>query len=277
MNPFSGSWPPLKWEYDGKTGLECSLDLRQLFPSESVRGKFKDKLNFLEAPRCCPEIFRVEDERLKYFSEQLIPEVPKVEDGRKRLLLVLGNPASHSVKAGMFFASEGEGRVHRFWRDILKPALIPDLPLDEDNDERRTRLLSADYPKSDFRIGLAVFISFPSPASGDWSGIAGVQRLFGADAMRLITEAETKRILQCAREFLSPNGAVVSFNKLSWDSLRASDNKPYKLEQAQKGQLSDKLKGLESIPLFCVPPTRLASQASDVLSSFAESHFEPRS
>jgi len=35
------------------------------------------------------------------------------------LLPVLGNPASHPVKAGMFFAFEKNKKEHRFWKNIL--------------------------------------------------------------------------------------------------------------------------------------------------------------
>ena len=41
---------------------------------------------------------------------------------------MLGNPASHSVEAGMFFAFEGDGKEHRFWKNILKPSSLLELP-----------------------------------------------------------------------------------------------------------------------------------------------------
>ena len=43
---------------------------------------------------------------LVYRTEQLVPEK---KDKRPPLLLVFGNPASHSVQAGMFFAFDDDG------------------------------------------------------------------------------------------------------------------------------------------------------------------------
>ena len=44
--------------------------------------------------------------------------------------MVFGNPASHSIKEGMFFSFEGNGKEHRFWKDIMKPSGILDLSQD---------------------------------------------------------------------------------------------------------------------------------------------------
>ena len=117
-----------------------------------------------------PEIYRLDGDKLIYTTEELIPEKT---DHRPPLLLVLGNPASHSVKAGMFFSFEGTGREHRFWKSILRPSGVLDLALDEDlpvterNARRREHILDLDYD-SPYRLGLAVFISLPSAASGLW-------------------------------------------------------------------------------------------------------------
>jgi len=270
----------LKYRQINSVRLKCTLNLNLLFPTCRQLDEFDRKWNKFKKshPQRDRVIFQRKGKHLIYFSEQLIP-AKKDSRRRKPLLLLLGNPASHSVKAGMFFASEGKERKeqgHRFWKQILRPALIPRLPLNEDNDKRRTRLLSADY-ESDYRIGLAVFLSFPSPASGKWSGVAGVRKLFGKEALDKIITVETERISKCAKEFLSPHGAVVCFNKLAWDELRSPGDKPYSLERAKRYKLSGNLKGGKSFPLFCVPPTRLAGQAGKVLSCFAKSYFVPRS
>lgn len=60
---------------DDPVRLKCTLSLTRLFPSDSEREKFKDRLhNFLNAPRCHPEIFQLDGDHLIYSSEQLIPE-----------------------------------------------------------------------------------------------------------------------------------------------------------------------------------------------------------
>ena len=92
-----------------------------------------------------PDIYRLDGYRLIRTIEQLIPEKA---DHRPPLLLVLGNPATHSVKAGMFFSFEDAGREHRFWKSILRPSGVLDIPIDEDlkveerNARRRERILA---------------------------------------------------------------------------------------------------------------------------------------
>jgi len=236
--------------------LKCTLNLKQLFSSasDSERKKFDARWHcFFHADESChSEIFPQKGDDLIYFSEHLIPEVI---DDRPPLLLLLGNPASHSVKAGMFFSYEGKQREHRFWK-LLSSAGILDFafdeePLDERNHKRKERLLSLSYD-SPFRIGLAVFITFPSPASRDWSGVAGVETLFlGAKskAMKQIIAAEKKRILECATNFLSPDGTIICFNKLTWDELRSSGDPKYTRDGAMKGSLEGHLEGNASNPL----------------------------
>ncbi len=131
--------------------LQCKIDLKQLFPAtkKRERERFEKKWNaFVESDPCNNEIFERKGDLLKYQSEQLIPT--KV-DNRPPLLLVLGNPASHSVKEGMFFSFEGDKKEHRFWKHILQPAGIFDLPYDKKlsvsalNKHRKNQLLNLNY------------------------------------------------------------------------------------------------------------------------------------
>jgi len=164
--------------------LLCEIDLKKLFPATAPkeRDRFNKNWNdFLESDQCNKEIFERKGNLLKYQSEQLIPSK---SDDRPPLLLILGNPASHSVKAGMFFSFEGNGKEHRFWKNILKLAGILNLKYDDKlsfealNESRKKQLLDLNY-ESPFRIGLCVYISMPSASDGPWSGIAGVQKLLG--------------------------------------------------------------------------------------------------
>jgi len=188
--------------------LLCEIDLNKLLPTSKERERFNKKWkDFLKSDSCNKVLFELKGDRLKYQSEQLIPSK---SDDRPPLLLILGNPASHSVKEGMFFSFEGDKKEHRFWKRILKPAGILNLSYDgnllvkELNEHRKKQLLNLDYD-SPFRIGLCVFISMPSSASGKcsgiadvqklsgkWSGIAGVQKLIGAKAMRELEKEETQ-------------------------------------------------------------------------------------
>jgi hypothetical protein len=177
--------------------------------------------------------------------------------------MVFGNPASQSVEKGMFFFCEGNEQEHRFWKHIMSPTKIFDpaftagLSLKERNDLRKKYILNLNYV-SKFRIGLCVFISFPNAASGPWSGIGGVRRLFGARAMKLL---ET----YLARHFLTNKGAVVTFQKNAWEGLRSEIDPRYSIDLAKKGRLNGNLNGIQNIPLFGVPPTRLVGPCRNAL------------
>ena len=194
--------------------MDCAVNLNELFPTESERKNFDRKWHdFIASDDANKNIYQREGNRLLYKSEQLIPSK---KDSRSGLLLVFGNPASHSVQSDMFFSFKDNGKENRFWKNILKPSGIVGLPFDPGrstealNIERRDRLLNLDYD-SPFRIGLCVIISMPSAPGGKWGGVAGIQKLIGAKAMRRLEEAERERVVECSRDFLANDGVVVSF------------------------------------------------------------------
>ena len=259
----------LSYHQTDSVRLLCEIDLKKLFPAPKERDRFDNNWNdFRDSDLCNKEIFERKGDRLKYQSEHLIPS--KSND-RPPLLLVLGNPASHSVKAGMFFALEKGKKEHRFWKGILENAGVLKLNQSDNNGSveqlnkcRKNQLLNLDY-ESPFRIGLCVYISIPSASSGDWSGIAGVQKLIGAKALRRLEVEESRRIIECAKNFLSPDGVAVAFQKNAWNGLKSDSDISYSIEDAQKGILIGSLKGWSNIPLLGVPPTRLPGPCSRVL------------
>ena len=111
--------------------------------------------------------FNKDRNRFIYKTEVLIPKINK---DRLNLLIVLGNPAIHSVAEGMFFSYEGvEGRrrEHRFWRalrecEVLKFKENMGKPTPENNEHKRSLLLNGEY-KGDFNIFLLPYFSFPTP------------------------------------------------------------------------------------------------------------------
>ena len=105
----------------------------------------------------------------------------------------------------------------------------------------------------------------PSGASGSFSGIAGIHKLLGAKALRLLEAEERKRIIRIAKKFLKSNGAVIIFQKNAWNTLRSPDDSPYRLELAKKGKLKGALTNMPNIPLFGMPPTRLSGLCSNIL------------
>jgi len=263
----------LSYQQKDPIKLLCEIDIKKLFPVPQERNRFNKNWNdFLKSDQCNKEIFELKGDLLKYQSEQLIPTK---SNNRIPLLFVLGNPASHSVKAGMFFSFEGDKKEHRFWKHILKPAGVLELSYDKKlsvsalNKHRINQLLNLDY-KSPFRIGLCVFISIPSAPSGKWSGVAGVHKLFGANAMRELEKEESHRVIECAKKFLSPKGVAVAFQKNAWNALRSSNDPEYKLILAKDGKLKGGLKEMANIPLLGVPPTRLSGPCFNILRQLLE-------
>ncbi len=259
----------LSYQQKAPVKLLCEIDLKKLLPTPKERERFDKKWNdFLKSDPYNKEIFELKGDRLKYQSEQLIPSK---SDDRPPLLLILGNPASHSVKGGMFFALERGKKEHRFWKYILEKSGVlklnqsgNDASVEELNESRKDQLLDINY-ESPFRIGLCVYISIPSGSSGKWSGIAGVKKLIGAKAMRRLEVEESYRIIECSKEFLSGNGVVITFQKNAWNGLKSEGDISYSIKDAKKGGLIGTLKGMPNIPLLGVPPTRLSGPCSRVL------------
>ncbi len=248
--------------------LECTIDLNKLFVTDAERQRFDRKWPaFLASDPYNKKVYKLKGNTLKYFSEQLIP---KKTDSRPPLLLLFGNPASHSVDAGMFFSFEGSGQEHRLWKNILRPAGVIDLaqdvllPVAERNKRRRQRLLQLDY-SSPYRIGMAVIVSMPSGASDAWSGIAGIQKLISKRALARLEMEEKKRVLKDTKRFLGDSGRVVAFQKNAWNCLRSNDSLPYDMKLAKEGLLKGTVDGIPNVPLLGIPPTRLSGPASRIL------------
>jgi len=262
--------------------IKCTLDLSKLVPSQEL-DSFKRKWPlFLDSDPYNQTIYKRKKNKVIYKSEQL---APTRTDDRPPILLVLGNPASHSIEAEMFFSFEKQRKEHRFWKivrtaGVLDLPIEPHLPIKEQNNQRKKRLLKLKY-KTPFRVGLCVFISMPSApslkkdthSSKDFSGVAGIQKLIGAKAMRRLEAAEQKRVLECASKFLSPDGAVIAFQKNAWNGLCSENDPKYDIKLARAGELKGTLIGHSKIPLFCVPPTRLAGLCSKILEQLLKEKY----
>ena len=258
----------LAWRKSKGCTIDCEINLGELFKTKEERIKFNAKwTDFINSDPDNKKVYRKKRNLLTYKSEQLIPTK---NDKRPPLLLVFGNPATHSVEAGIFFSFEGNKKEHRFWKNILKPAGVLDLSFDSNqniaqlNKQQRETLFNLKYD-SPFHIGLCVIISMPSAPGGKWGGIAGIHKLLGKRALRRLEKEETERVLECAKKFVTPKGAVIAFQKNAWNNLRSENDPEYNVKLASIGKLKGHLKGNSKIPLLCVPPTRLCGPCSRVL------------
>lgn len=131
---------------------------------------------------------------LRYKSETLLPA--KYDTSKPRVLLVLGNPATHSIKSGMFFFSKNDiEKRHSFWGKLGNAGLLKKFEKDsrkEEADERR-KIIMTGNEGMDYVIGLTTFYSFPTPVEGDYKDVAGVRKLFNS-LIPKIQEEEYERI-----------------------------------------------------------------------------------
>jgi hypothetical protein len=204
------------------------------------------------------QIFSLRGNTLKYLSEVFVSD--KI-DNRPPLLLLLGNPASHSVAAGMCLAYEGDGQEHRFWRMLEETGVLTFLelpPISADKNKniemRRNALRELNY-LSPFRVGIAVFYSLPSTAS---TGVSGVKRLLRAKAFETISLQEEKRIAMLISRFIGSTGGIITFQKDAYNRVRSHDTPVYSRDLAREGSLVGKYKSGQNIFLAGAPPTREA-------------------
>lgn len=264
----------LKFE-DLKDGIqEVSLDINELFLNRRERDRrdFEERLSYFLKfvdENDYSNIVRREGDFLIYRTECIIPEERNSETP---VLILLGNPALHSVRSEMFFSFEGKGREHRFWKTLRQANFLlfrsdtdkQDVSLAERNKLRKEELFDLSY-KSPFRIGLAVFYSMPSGASGKWAGVAGLRRLFWKKALTRIAECERERVESQIRKFASPKGLVVAFQKDAYLHVKSSDSIGYSLTEAKRGKLKGECRCDKGVELYGFPPTRLMSINSTLL------------
>jgi hypothetical protein len=247
---------------------EGSLNLARLYPESHARERFEARWpHFLSCdPSLSEVIWREGADHLCFRTESLVPSV--LED-RPPVLLVVGNPAPHSVLSGLPFSYEGDQREHRFWLALRDSGFLrfgSELQQieswQERNDARKEALHSLRY-ESPFRLGIAVYFSIPSPAAAPvWAGIAGLRRLFGARALGVIAAAEEERLRQIIEGFHRGAGAVIAFQRDAYEGLRLPADAPYSVRTVLLRLLEARCKLDPEIPLLGGPPTRLMRSSS---------------
>jgi hypothetical protein len=270
----------LKYYQDNHGQLICKIDINDLFASGKEKKVFFNKKDFfLNSDENNKMIYKINDDCIEYRSEELIP---KMIDDRPVLLFVLGNPASHSINSEMFFSFEANNKEHRFWKKIIRESGIKlslsdicssssqKMSLEEQNTIRKKKILQLDYD-SPFRIGLSVFHSMPSGASGKWSGVAGIHKLLGIQALRRLEQEEKKRALETIETFITGKGAVVVFQKNAWENLKSDGDPDYEKKVVDREGLRGTVCN-RNIDLICLPPTRLSGPCSAILASLTEKY-----
>lgn len=240
---------------------KVKLDIKALYPEEHKRCEFKQRLNdFSKADEYSPDVFNRTEDSITYQSECIIPTK---SDKRPPLLLLVGNPASHSIYHKMFFAYEGEMKEHGFWIGLQKSRLFSfsDIfnleRIEETNRLRKKELFNLSY-RTEFKVGLAVFYTMPSPASGyPWSGVLGLKRLFRKKVFDRITKIEKKRIEKIINEFAGFNGSVIVTQKDAYQAIKSARSPDYDEKNVLSGVVKYECECNPAILLYCLPKSYL--------------------
>lgn len=204
--------------------------------------KLKSKIESIDNGQ---KVFVFEGKRkLIYATEALTPNT-EANKGGINLLLLLGNPAIHSVKEGMFFSYEGKKgkrgggkKEHRFWEGLRRCGLYkePKLPLEmfigdkyiAAINDRKQKLLKGQYEGDhNFNIFLMTYFSFPTPPSKKkdgsiyYSEVAGIKKIFRESDMSKIFEDMLEFEFCRFKHVVSSNKItnVICFQKGAWDAI----------------------------------------------------------
>ncbi len=278
----------LRFSSAGRGMLEATLDIGKLYRSQpQEREYFKRRFSNFDSHISNKvyafngrKLFELKGDLLIYQTEQIIAPIC---DGRKPLLLIFGNPASHSVSDGMFFAyrnTRNGGKInHPLWK-VLKE--LKYLTFESDNSSdinisivergqiRKQELFELKYTSS-FCISMAVYYSMPTPSSGLWGYVAGIKKLFGAKALLEIERSEKQnRINPILKQLSKSGGAVLAFQRNAYNGIKSEGNQLYSQKEVFKGKLIGECSNFTDVKLLCSPPTRAIEWATtkDVLTSY---------
>lgn len=240
----------------GPGNQRMTLNVRELYPNLEKFKLFENRLDEFLALDTITEIIDYSDGVLTYSSESVIPSR---QDMRPPIILLFGNPAPESVRNKCFFARKDGGNDHKFWPTLANAGVISFDETDEDINEFRTKNLFNVTYDSPFRIGLTVFHSIPSPASGPkWSGVAGLRKLFGIKILRKIADIEKKRVERIILKFIGHDnrGAVITFQKDAYLGVKDCNAQERVLVKEGIWSITEAKCSLSKIRLFNMTITR---------------------
>jgi len=124
----------------------------------------------------------------------------------------------------------------------------------------QTRIVTTG-PAGEHRVAMATIL-----ADNDASGSGG----FGKEALAKIGKAEKERIEGIIRDFVSPDGAVITFQKDAYLAIKSAVTPGYGLPKAKAGHLVGTCQCDPDVRLFGLPPTRLLHGYLDLLQHFRD-------
>jgi len=236
------------------------IDLIKLFDDQIEYDGFINKFDpFIASDPLNKDIIELKNNILTYKTEHIHPTK---NDGRKKVLFILGNPATHSVKYGIPFSYEskinGGKREHRFW-EALRTTEFIDLPFNISVEEKTKILFDLRY-KSTIRFSLDVFFTLPSTASSTGkeadpiqkkSGVLQIEYLLGRKALNKIAGKEIERL----ENIIIEHDAVIVAQKDAYNGIKSNTSPEYDGKKVKASCIETTT--FNGVPLFCTPPTYL--------------------
>lgn len=225
--------------------FECVIDLDSVYTDKEIEEFNSRWEEFFASDKANASIFKRNGNSIFYPHKSWIPWK---KDNRPSVLMFFGNSASHSVRDDIYFSYEGNGSEHRLWKVFRELGYIN---IDSNPMTIKKDFFDLKY-ESPFRLGFEVIYTFPSSASKPkWSGVKGLERLFGKKVMKLMFESEKARVLPLIRKFTKDGGAIIALQKDAYNSVAQNS---YNLKQAINFELKSELDN--SIRIYGTPPTR---------------------
>lgn len=236
----------LNFQVLSNSNLLCTLNLELLYPAEKDLRSFDHRWQeFFSSDLNNQYVFTRKGNTISYLHKSWVPEK---NNGKYSTLFLFGNPAPHSVIKDVYFAFEGNGAEHRFWKVFRELGFIDLFGTDKNI---KNKFLNLEY-NSPFRLGFEVLYTFPSSASKPkWSGVMGLERLFGKQAIKQILIVERERLKPLIDRFLRNNGVIIAMQR---DAYNAVSQNTYHLDLAVNSKLSSEYNG--NIKIYGTPPTR---------------------
>lgn len=229
---------------------ECKLKLNELFNSDFAFRKFNKRWTaFLNSDPWNKKVFKRDGNIIEYSHKSWVPEKA---DNRTPILFLAGNPAPQSTYKDIYYAFEMNGTEHRFWKVLRKLGFI-DLPFNPQS--MKATFFGLNYA-SPFRVGIDVALTFPSSASAPtWSGVQGLQKLFGGEALKKILFEEKIRLDSLVNNFFKDSPVrIIAVQKNAYDMFAKNI---YSLKKAVMGQLiSTYHSNGKEFKIYGTPPTR---------------------
>lgn len=173
---------------------QVTIDLAKWFPQYELLSFTREFQRICSHDADFDNLCSLDGSVLKYTSESLFPD--ENEHGKRNVMIILGNPATHSVAGGMFFYSKSDGSRHQFWGKLEEAGLMPKIKCSTRAEEARERkkIIVDGISSHKYLLGLTTFYSFPTPVHGDYQDVKGVETLFRSVISR-VQLMEVNRLL----------------------------------------------------------------------------------